>query len=203
MGAASGMINFGADPLWRINPQGAIAVRFFKLSNSFWKYKRDNYDFVSATDGAWGALDDYSFGGSIGGILKNHDGKTIILFSGPVPSINALDTELHSVLRIILWVINLCFAHKRVVVCTDLSEVVSAFNEGISIKFPLKCVDFEFEHLVNKFIFIQFVPRYLNEQTDDLAKKGLSRPNLIEIGEGQANLLDNSSISIQLSQDSQ
>ena len=99
--------------------------------------------------------------------------------------------------------INLGIAHKRVVVCTDSSEVVSAFNEGIFIKFPLKWVDFEFEHLVNKFIFIQFVPRYLNEQTDDLAKKGLSRPNLIEIEEGQANLLDSSSISIQLSQDSQ
>ena len=62
--------------------------------------------------------------------------------------------------------------------------MVSAFNEGIFIKFPLKRVDFEFQHLINKSIFIDFVPRYLNEQADDLAKKGLGRPNLIEFEVG-------------------
>ena len=183
-------INLYSEFIGPNNPQGAIVVRLFKISTSFWKHKRDQFDYFAAVDGAWGMINDSNLGGSIGGFLKDRSGKTILSFSGPVSACNASYTELEGVLQVIYWLLKNGIDHKRVVICSDSSEVVSAFNEGIFIKFPLKRVEFEFQHRINKSIFIHFVPRYLNEQADDLAKKGLSRPNLKEFEVGQINLLD-------------
>lgn len=53
---------------------------------------------------------------------------------------------------------------------------MNAFNKGLHVDFPLLDPGFSFEHLLNSSIFIQFVPRELNENADSLAKKGLGRP---------------------------
>lgn len=179
-GSAAGLMDFGADPLWRVNPSGAVAIRHHKILNTFWRFKRDQFDYVAAVDGAWGLADDFSYKGGIGGYLQDSSGKLVLIFSGPVNSISAQDTEVEAILFLINWMINLNLDFKRAVICSDSSVVVNAFNEGISVKFPVQALDFSHQMKINSSIFIQFVPRNLNERADELAKKGIHRSNLLQ-----------------------
>lgn len=36
---ASSIVKCGRDPLWRSNPQGALALYNHRMSNDFWKFK--------------------------------------------------------------------------------------------------------------------------------------------------------------------
>ncbi|WOH00669.1 hypothetical protein DCAR_0520042 [Daucus carota subsp. sativus] len=169
-------MTFGADPLWRINPHGAVAVRRYKILDSYWKFKKGQSDLIAAVDGAWGLAKDLNYNGGIGGYLQEPSGKMVMVFSGPSNSKNAVETEVDAILYVIDWVIKLNLVQMRTVICSDSSVAVNAFNEGIYIKFPLKAMEFKHQFLINSKIFVQFVPRYLNEQADDLAKKGMARP---------------------------
>lgn len=53
-GEASKLINFSDDSLWKVNPQGAIAIHHYTPSNSFWKFKFLQFDLVCVVDGALG-----------------------------------------------------------------------------------------------------------------------------------------------------
>ena len=179
-GSVSGFLTFGADPLWSVNPQGAIALRHHNILRSFWGFKRDQFDLVGAVDGAWGKIDEFKYNGGIGGFLQDSTGKMILMFSGPASSKSALETEVDAILHLIKWMIKLKMDLKRTVICSDSSSAVNSFNEGLSVKFPLKAMDFDQLHVINTTFFIHFVPRYLNEQADELAKKGIFRPHLVE-----------------------
>lgn len=181
-GSASGLMTFGADPIWLINPQGAVALRYYKIMNSFWKFKKDQFELIAAVDGAWGLVDDFNYKGGIGGYLSDKYGNNILIFSGPVFSNSAAETEVDAILHIINWLFKQNWELKRTVICSDSSSVVNAYNEGLEIKFPLKALNFNHLQFVNSAIFIHFVPRYLNEQADDLAKKGITRSHMLEIG---------------------
>lgn len=54
-GKASKILEFGNDPLWKINPHEAIALHSHLIMKDYWKYKLDSFDFVCAVDGAWGS----------------------------------------------------------------------------------------------------------------------------------------------------
>ena len=179
-GCASGLMDFGADPLWKVNPQGAIAIRHHQILNSYWKFKRENFDYVAAVDGAWGMVDEYNYNGGIGGYVKDASGKLILMFSGPVKSSSALESEVEAIIFVINWMLSLKMLFRRLVICSDSSVAVNSLNEGISIKFPVRALNFFHQGLINSSIFVQFVPRYLNEQADELAKKGLHRFSMFQ-----------------------
>ncbi|KAK1401501.1 hypothetical protein POM88_001106 [Heracleum sosnowskyi] len=46
-GKASGVIKFGNDPFWKVNPHGAIALYTHKISRDYWKYKFVSYNLCS------------------------------------------------------------------------------------------------------------------------------------------------------------
>lgn len=100
-GKASGVLNYGDTPLWKVHPQGAIALHTFKECSSFWLHKRHGFDFICAVDGAWGTSDSGRLGGGIGGTIHNNQGSLILSFSGPVSSSNALHTEIEGILFVI------------------------------------------------------------------------------------------------------
>lgn len=53
-GKASGVMNFGNDPLWHVNPHEAIAIHQHLVNKNCWHLKRISFDFICTTDGAWG-----------------------------------------------------------------------------------------------------------------------------------------------------
>lgn len=102
------------------------------------------------------------------------------MFSGPVKSSSALESEVEAIIFVINWMLSLKMLFRRLVICSDSSVAVNSLNEGISIKFPVRALNFFHQGLINSSIFVQFVPRYLNEQADELAKKGLHRFSMFQ-----------------------
>ncbi|KAL1815403.1 hypothetical protein ACET3Z_017977 [Daucus carota] len=119
---ASGLIAFASTPLWRVNPQGALAVHCFTISKEFWHFKYVSFDFVCAVDGAW-ELDFRGFPrGGIGGNIKNKSGKLQVTFSGPVTAITSLEAEILSVKFAVDWLIEEGLGSSRSVICSDSIE---------------------------------------------------------------------------------
>lgn len=53
-GKATNILGFGNDPLWKVNPHGAIALYSHKISKDYWHFKHQSFDIVCTVDGAWG-----------------------------------------------------------------------------------------------------------------------------------------------------
>lgn len=64
-GKVSGVLSFASDPLWKVNPLGAIALISHKISSNFWDFKFQAFDLVCAVDGAWGISTSQQFKGGI------------------------------------------------------------------------------------------------------------------------------------------
>ena len=178
-GKASGLMDYGYDPLWKANPKGAIAVHTHKLSTEFWRFKMQSFDYICAVDGAWGGNERGVIGGGMGGFIKNSQGRIKFLFSGPSPASNAEEAEVFGLIYILRKIISKNFHSKRVLICSDSTVVVNAFNSGFDMAYPLLIPNFSFQSFINTSIFIQFVPRNLNDTADLLAKKGIGRPNTV------------------------
>lgn len=97
-GEASNLIPFTAEPLWKTNPSGAVAIYHNKLSVDFWNYKFLSHDLVYATDGAWGTCEDGYLRGAIGGRILSKDKKVLHVFSIPVKAENSLQSELEALI---------------------------------------------------------------------------------------------------------
>lgn len=52
-GEASKIMTYGMDPLWNINPVGAINVHHNKDMVSYWKFKYEAYNTLCMFDAAW------------------------------------------------------------------------------------------------------------------------------------------------------
>ena len=174
-GKASGILGYGDTPVWKVNPQGAVALHLYKLSNAFWLHKRAGFDLVCAVDGAWGYSGNKTFGGGIGGTIRDKSGNLVLSFSGPVLAAAAVMAELRSVIYAIDCIVARKLSHLRSVICSDSILVVNAFNKGVLIDFPILHLEFRHQNLINKTIFVQYVPRYLNENADSLAKNGITK----------------------------
>lgn len=175
-GKASGLIEFGDTPLWKIHPQGAIALHTFTLRSSFWLHKGLCFDLVCAVDGAWGLIGNSLFGGGIGGTVRNNKGSLLFSFSGPVASKSVRFTEIDAILFVLQSLMSRNLLKLRTVICSDSAQAVNAFNRGLSVEFPHMDFNLRFEHVINISIFIHYVPRNLNDNADSLAKKGITRP---------------------------
>lgn len=108
-------------------------------------------------------IDDFNYKGGIGSYLQDAAGKMILIFSNPVDSKSAMESEVDAIFHLIDWMIKFKLELKRTLICSDSSAVVNAFNEGIFIKFLLKTMEFNHLQFINSSIFIHFVPRYLKE----------------------------------------
>ncbi|WOH03522.1 hypothetical protein DCAR_0622921 [Daucus carota subsp. sativus] len=177
-GNAAGLILFGDDPLWRVNPHGIIAVHHFKRTLGFWQFRVDNYDFVCAVDGAFGSQGEVSPKGGIGGYILNNRKEKILIFSGPVRAKSALQVETEGILQMLRWIFSLGLSKNRVLICTDSTESINIFNKGYAKVFPLRECNLDFQHLIGFNIFIQFVPSEINEEADLLAKNGIGRKEM-------------------------
>ena len=114
----------------------------------------------------------------MGGYIKSKQGGLLLIFSGPIKVNGPLEAEVEGVLFLLKWIIEYKLNKKKVVVCTDSVEAINIFNSDFQSKFPLKFLDFSFQECINRSIFVQYVPRYLNEQADSLAKNGINRPKM-------------------------
>ncbi|WOH13738.1 hypothetical protein DCAR_0933249 [Daucus carota subsp. sativus] len=151
--------------------------RGYKLSVAFWKYKLQSFDFVCAVDGAWGRNEGGDIGGGMGGFIKNNQGIILLLFSGPSSASNAEEAEILGVIYVLRKVIEKKYHMKRVVICSDSSVVLGASNKGLDNTY---LPNFSFQPFIHVSIFVQYVPRTLNDTADLLAKKGICRPKMID-----------------------
>lgn len=176
-GLASNLMNFGDDPLWKVNPIGAINIHHHTISMSFWDFKFQNYDYICMVDGAknvnaWGKLCC-----AVGGCIKNSSKQTLYCFSGQVPAFSVLEAEVMAILHVLNYIQSSKLVNKRVVVCSDSTGAINAIYRGLSDSFPLLQPDFDILQLLAGLVSIQFVPSTFNHSADQLAKDGLNRPN--------------------------
>lgn len=174
-GRASGLMNFGEDPIWKVNPIGLLHVHNRKASESFWKIKRECFDVVCMVDAAWGINNQGLTCGGVGGSIFCKSGKLVYCFSGQVFSFSALESEVMALLHILSVINSSCIRTLRTVVCSDSAEAINSIYNGLATTFPLLIPNFSINHLLNNGTNIHFVPSELNDNADCLAKSGLNR----------------------------
>lgn len=176
------MVPFGNDPLWKVNPHGVMALYHDRLNMDFWKYKHEAFDIVCAVDGAWGRSSLNKYGGGIGGSIKNKIRGIIYTFSGPVIAKCSYEAELLAILLAVQVLKKKEFAKLSIIICSDSSDAINFFRDrgDWDVKHRLKLLsgeflDFDLKELVSKLCFVQ---REINQNADDLEKKGLDRVSL-------------------------
>lgn len=178
-GKASGVMNFGFDPLWQVNPQGAIAVHQHSLNKNFWQMKGITFDIICATDGAWGINYQGNGLGGIGGWFSDSKGSIIHKFSGPYFVNSSIESELGAIINVAEKLSKKRWANKRILICTDSMEALDLIKLRSYLCLQLLKEGANLSDLFNSNVTLNYVPRDLNEEADSLAKSGLSRPSLV------------------------
>ncbi|WOH12510.1 hypothetical protein DCAR_0832014 [Daucus carota subsp. sativus] len=174
-GSASKIMPFGSDPLWNINPVGAINVHHFRDMTNFWKFKQEVYSTVCMVDAAWLATSDGSIKGGIGGIIKNKCGQILYCFSAPSYGYTIHEAEIEAILHVLsVFRSNPCLMHNSVI-CSDSVVAINAISAGLEYSFPLLVPDFSINEIFQNSVCLNFVPSDLNDEADQLAKDGLNR----------------------------
>lgn len=113
--------------------------------------------------------------GGIGGNIKSDAGSILHVFSGKIEVTGSLEAECEA----ILYVANLCLLNKvsakRIVICSDSSNAIEAVRTGLRMYMPLKGIPKDLYKLLGHQIFLNYVPRELNEEANVLAKAGVNR----------------------------
>lgn len=126
-------------------------------------------------DGSWKVNSRGDYSGGIGGSIVRCTGESLMIFSGPVSSMTALEAEIEAVLYVLNVIHNANLHNRRAVVCTDSMSAINSIYKGLGIDFPLLVPKFDLERLLNESVTIKFIPRELNGNADQLAKEGASR----------------------------
>lgn len=171
-------MGFGNDPLWKLNPHGAIALYSHKISSDYWSFKHQSFDIVCAVDGAWGLSVLGTLTGGIGGCIKGPGGTLLYVFSGKVKVLSATEAEIEAILYTIGVVQMSNFATNRVVICSDCFNAIEQVTTGLRTYAPLLDPSRNLLNSLGQKYFIHYVPREINGNADFLAKKGLSRLSL-------------------------
>lgn len=173
-GQASDLINFSDDPIWKLNPQGAIAVYFHSLGAKYWDSRKDYYELVCEVDGAWDAIKCSPNKGGIGGRITNNKGKIVYIFSGPVTVDSSLEAEIEAITHMFHIIKKPSLEGKSTVICSDSALALKAFRVGNSKLVKQEILDYALSRM-DQNVTLNFVPRDLNENADSLAKSGLRR----------------------------
>lgn len=148
------------------------------MNSNFWSHKYHNYDLICGVDGAWGASAHGLLSGGIGGFIKNKDGATICLFSGPLRVNNILSAEIEAILMVLSLIKNFRLLSKNTVICSDSQDALSNIFQGLKSYYPVSGMIVTADILKVPNISFQYVNRDLNLEADNLAKEGLSRPHM-------------------------
>ncbi|KAK1395129.1 hypothetical protein POM88_014185 [Heracleum sosnowskyi] len=174
-GAASNLVPFVDDPIWKVNPQGIIKIHYTKVNNDFWKFKRINFSFVSVVDGAWVQNDYGVLVGGIGGNIKDKSRAIIYAFYVPVNARDSLAAEFEAIKHVILISSSRIFEGGKILICSDSSQAISSVKSGIFDGLQVVIRNKDIKEWVDGKIKMGYVPKYLNEEANSLAKYGLKR----------------------------
>lgn len=170
-GQAMKLLNFSNDPLWRTNPQGAIATYYHSLSVNYWATRRNAYDYVCAVDGAWGSTSSIGIKGGIGGNITDKNGRVVYVFSGPVWLKSSLETEIEAIRHMVNIIGMPRFSNSKVVICSDSIQAINIVREGSLNNVKIKVGILNIDTMMHRYI-LNYVPRELNETADSLARAG-------------------------------
>lgn len=173
-GKAASILDFGDEPLWLSNPHGAIAVHLYKVNKEYWDFKKINFEYICAVDGAW-SVGPFGPRGGIGGQVINRAGRVIYSFSGPMVVSNSLEAEIEAILHVIRMIVANKFRDSRIVICSDSTEALSQVRNGFPLYFSSVGWPRNLTTLINKRFHLDFVPRDINEVADSLAKSRLNK----------------------------
>lgn len=177
-GKASGIMSFGSDPLWHVNPNGAIAVHNHLDNQCFRQFKGSSFDFTCATDGAWGINSKGIGMGGIGGLICDGKGLIIHKFSGPYKVNSSIEAELGAIFHMAEILNSDRWSGMKSVIFMDSMEAIDLIKMNSYL-----CLNFlkggkSLSQLINLSVVVMYVPRSLNTDTDSLDKLGLASPNL-------------------------
>lgn len=178
-GAAAKLTPFTDDPIWKVNPQGIIKIHYNKVNLEFWSFKRISFKFISAVDGAWGINEMGYLTGSIGGNIKDRNGVILHAFSGQVNSRDSADAEIEAIKYVISVSLHHIFEDEIILICSDSLNAISTIRSGKRDGLPILLQNRDIRDWIKGKIVLAYVPRYLNEEADSLAKTGLQRPRWI------------------------
>lgn len=188
-GKATGCMGFGCDPLWRVNPQGAIALYNHRISQDYWKNKLLNYSTVCAVDGAWGLNINKQLQGGIGGNIKkqghNSVGRLFFTFSGPIAVASSLDAEIEAIIYVLRLALNGNLELRPIVICSDSREAIEIIYKGLRFYSPVHGPLVDLSEWLNSKVFINYVPRDLNVDADQLARIGINKPSIVHFSSVQ------------------
>ena len=177
-GSSLDFFKCGHMPLWRVNPQGALALYFHKATTKYWDFLGCSFEFICEVHGIYSP---YQVGkGSIGGAVKDTAGRIQYIFSGPVVTHVQLEVEIIAILHLVLWIVSNHGHSKRSVICSDSIRAVNAVNHGVHVEFPHLSLPEGAQRCIHSNIFIQFVPEELNSSAISLASSGLHRTAMSE-----------------------
>ncbi|KAK1373513.1 hypothetical protein POM88_029706 [Heracleum sosnowskyi] len=178
LGKASKILLFGSDPLWRVNPHGALVLHTHRISREYWNLKADAFDVVCAVDGAWNTNIFGTLGGGIGVCIRTKGNRMVYVFSGPINTANSESTEVESILHVINLSMSSRLRNKRMVVCSDSTSALSIVQAGLQGFLPIHGTIKNINSLLGFTIFLHYVPREINVNADSLAKTGLNRETM-------------------------
>lgn len=136
------------------------------------------FDLVCSVDGAWGPDPKGSFGGGISGNIKDKLGSLCYVFSGPCSTSISSEAELKAILHLVeLWLKG-CFISKKLVICSDSREAINLCKVGFFKGFPILVQNREVISIFRDHISLDYVPRELNSDADNLASNGLCKQAL-------------------------
>lgn len=127
---------FGNDPLWRVNPLGAIALYTLKLWRKYWRYKMKSFDFVCAVDEAWGMTRYKRFMGGIGGNIKGSNNALLHVFFGPVQVSTAEEAEIEAIMYVVSVSSTILTEGKRMVIYSDSVNPLEIIRIGLRTYVP-------------------------------------------------------------------
>lgn len=163
---------FGNDPLWQVNPLEAIPIYSHKVSKILGLQNAIVWPFMCG----WRCLRSVKViwtQGGIGGSIKELNNSLIHVFSGPVKVRSAEEAEIEAILYVPSMSSLAIFSGKRIIICSDLVSAVESIKTGLTNYFPLgKNLDVIL--LLESKFFLNYVPRNINKDEDQLTKKGLN-----------------------------
>ena len=177
-GSASNIMSFGHDPLWKVNPLGAINLHHHKMSTNFWRAKSEGYSFVCMVDASWQSDDRGQIKAGIGGMIKSSSGNILYCFSGPSYACSIHEAEIEAILHVIKCIKchNILSLNRSMVICSDSTKAINAFYEGLHVSFPLLVPNFDLQNILQHSICLSYVPSIINDAADSLARDGANRP---------------------------
>lgn len=179
-GGVAKLVKFTHIPLWQINPVGTIHVHHYLDKSKYLQIRRDNFHVVCMVDAAWHVNSAGVLKGGVGGLIINKAGRSIYCFSGPSTAKSILEAEVESILHMLRILYAAKDMQQKVVICSDSTLAINSLHEGLEKTFPLLVPHFDVHSLLRSLVSLNYFPSDINEDADELAKKGVDRWSMFE-----------------------